>query len=56
MTNSFAMFAPAQMERKRTIAVVPQRRKPSPTQLPSDFEKKIIALEFKAEKGQISQE
>ena len=56
MTNSFAMFAPPQRERQRTIAVVPSRRKPSPTQLPSDFEKKIISLEFKAEKGQISQE
>ena len=55
MSNSFAMFAPPQMERKKTIAYAP-KRKLSPPGLPVNFEKTIIGLEFKVEKGEITQE
>ena len=55
MTNSFAMFMQPLIERQKTVKVVqrPQRRKSSPTALPVNFEKRIIELEFKVEKGDI---
>ena len=55
LTNTFVMFGPPPVERKKTMAFAPVKRKKSPQGLPANFEKTIISLEFKAEKGEIDQ-
>ena len=55
MTSSFAMFMQPIIEHQKTVKVLqqPQRRKSSLSSLPVNFEKRIIELEFKAEKSDI---
>ena len=56
--QSFAQFTHELLDRPRqnTVMVKPTKQKRSPPRLPVNFEKRIIELEFKIEKGQAGQE